>query len=218
MKLAITSIFLICSTLVFSQSKTEQINTTEDDYLPKSMLVIDTTWYPLDKVTMAKIDPSWIEKIELFKNENEKNIYNDRNGTILVYPKKRFIDNALMILNSQTDTLVYNTVDSYPEFKYAKLDNTIEAIEKYFRQNYHMPQILTDNGYFGKIYVDCIVEKDGHLTNIKIKRGIDKSLDESVREFVVKMPVWIPAKIKDESVRYKYIFPIDIKWLYGENK
>ncbi len=218
MKLAITSIFLICSTLVFSQSRTEQINTSEDDYLPKSMLVIDTTWYPLDKSTMAKIDSSWIEKIELFKNESEKNIYSDRNGTILIYPKRRFVDKTLMILNSQTDTLIYNTVDSYPEFRYSKLDNTIESIEKYFRQNYHMPQVLTGNGYAGRIYVSCIVEKSGHLSAVEIKQGIDKSLDESVREFVVKMPAWIPAKIKNENVRYKYIFFIDIKWLYGEGK
>ncbi len=213
MKLIITSIFLICSTLVFSQT-----NTSKEDNLPKSKLVIDTTWYPLDKIKMAKIDPSWIEKIELFKNENEKNIYSDKNGTILIYPKKQFVDKALMILNSQTDTLIYSTVDSYPEFKYAKLDNTIESLEKYFRQNYHMPQILTDNGFFGKIYVSCIVEKSGHLSNVEIKKGIDKSLDESVKDFVNKMPAWIPANIKEESVRYKYIFPVDIKWLHGENK
>lgn len=218
MKLVIIAISLICSTLVFSQNKTGQVINSKGSNTPKSMLVVDTTSYPLDEITMAKIDPNWIEKIEILKNEDEKNIYGNRNGTILIYPKKKFVDNALMILNSQTDTLIYNTVDSYPEFNYAKIDDTIEALEKYFRQNYQMPQILTDNGYFGKIYVDCIVEKDGHLTNIKIKRGIDKSLDESVREFVVKMPAWIPAKIKNESVRYKYIFPIDIKWLYGENK
>ena len=218
MKLFITSIFLICSTLVLGQNKRGQNNSFKENNSPRSMLVVDTMRYPLDNITMAKIDPNWIEKIELFKDEHEKYIYSDKNGIILIYPKKRFIDHALMILNSKTDTLIYKTVDSYPEFKYAKVDTTIEAIEKFFKQNYQMPQILTDNGYSGKIYVRCIVEKNGHLSSIEIKQGIDKSLDESVREFVKKMPIWIPAKIKNENVRYHYIFPVDIKWLYGEIK
>lgn len=218
MKLFITSIFLICSTLIFCQNKTRQIKNPDDNNSPKFRLVVDTTNYPLDDISMAKIDPGWIERIEVLKNKDKKDIYGNKNGLVLIYPKKSFVNNALMIIKIQNDTLICFAVDSYPEFNYDNVNNTIEALEKYFRQNYQMPQLLFDNGYIGTIYVNFIVENDGHLTNIAIKKGIDKCLDESVRDFVKKMPPWIPARIKSENVRYKFIFPVDIKWLYGEIK
>jgi hypothetical protein len=39
---------------------------------------------------LDKIDPTWIKKIEVLKSEEEKNIYGNNNGIILIYPKKRF--------------------------------------------------------------------------------------------------------------------------------
>ena len=66
MKLFITSIFLICSTLIFCQNKTRQIKNPDDNNSPKFRLVVDTTKYPLDDISMAKIDPGWIEKLMVF--------------------------------------------------------------------------------------------------------------------------------------------------------
>lgn len=218
MKLFVTSIFLLCSILIFSQNKTGQINNSDDKNWPKFMLVIDSTNYPIDHLALAKFNPEWIEEMIILKNKDEKNNYGDEDGLALIYPKKIFINSALMTLNIQNDTLIYFMVESYPAFNYDNENNTSKALEKYFRQNYKMPQILLDNGYIGSIFLNCIVEKDGQLTYIEIKNGIDKPLDESVRDFVTKMPPWIPAKYKNEIVRYKYTIPIDVSWLYEEIK
>lgn len=45
-----------------------------------------------------------------------------------------------------------------------------------------LPQIALENGVQGKVFVQFVVEKDGSVSNIKVVRGVDASLDkEAVR-------------------------------------
>ena len=136
MKLFITSIFLICSTLIFCQNKTRQIKNPDDNNSPKFRLVVDTTNYPLDDISMAKIDPGWIERIEVLKNKDKKDIYGNKNGLVLIYPKKSFVNNALMIIKIQNDTLICFAVDSYPEFYISPQKNRAVKNKSYFYNCY----------------------------------------------------------------------------------
>jgi len=120
------------------------------------------------------------------------------------------------IKTQNPDSIIYSTADSLPQFHNKEYKTTKEALINYYRQHYKMPAILCDNAYFGKVFINCIIEADGTLSNIQIKRGIDKPLDESILSFIEKMPPWIPAKVNDKPVRFNYTFFVDIKWMYGE--
>jgi hypothetical protein len=54
------------------------------------MLILGKENHRIDTTMLDKIDPTWIKKIEVLKSEEEKNIYGNNNGIILIYPKKRF--------------------------------------------------------------------------------------------------------------------------------
>jgi len=115
----------------------------------------------------------------------------------------------------QADTMVYIIPEIFPSFRYGTCKDFQCSLEKYFIDNYKMPNALLDNGYSGSVYVEFIVEKDSTLSNIAIRRGIDQVLDKSILESIKKMPKWIPGKNKGEIVRTKMILPIRIGFLYG---
>jgi len=109
---------------------------------------------------------------------------------------------------SQTmDTTVYKTVDSYPEFRYKNCKDSKTSLDLYLSETQRWPN---DVDFEGKIYVLCIVEKDGSLSNFSILRGIDETFDKSSIEFVKSMPKWIPGQKDGKVVRTQMIIPV--KW------
>ncbi|MBS1504140.1 MAG: energy transducer TonB, partial [Bacteroidetes bacterium] len=49
---------------------------------------------------------------------------------------------------------------------------------KYLQKNLHYPSQAAEAGISGRVYVSFVVEKDGHLTDIKVERGPGYGLDE----------------------------------------
>jgi protein TonB len=63
----------------------------------------------------------------------------------------------------------------------------------------------------GTVYVACIIETNGSVTNVKILRGVEKSLDAEALRVVASMPKWIPALQNGHAVRQLYNLPIKFK-------
>jgi hypothetical protein len=218
MREIVTLLFAFIVTLAFGQNNLVKNNDSNVENSLKRLVVIDNDKYLIDSISFKSVNPKWIKKIEVLKEESEKYIFGNSTGSILIFPKRRYREDFFQIINRLEDTLVCLNVDTYPKFEYANCKSTIESIKKYFKQHYKMPEILLDNGYVGKIYVQFIVEKNGTLSNVFVVRGIEKPIDESVKEFVKEMSPWIPATLQKKKVRYKYVMPIDIRWLYGAGK
>lgn len=70
------------------------------------------------------------------------------------------------------------------------------------------PQIALENGVQGKVFVQFVVEKDGSVSNIKVVRGVDASLDKEAVRVVSVMPKWKPGKQRGKAVRVAYTLPI----------
>ncbi len=64
------------------------------------------------------------------------------------------------------------------------------------------------SGCTGKIVVECMIEKDGTLTNARILRGIDPTLDRMVIDVVASSPRWTPGTQNGKPVRVLIPFPI----------
>jgi protein TonB len=60
----------------------------------------------------------------------------------------------------------------------------------------------------GKVWLSFIIEKDGHLTNIKVIRTIEPIFDAEALRVMKHSPKWIPAKKNKAPVRYWYALPI----------
>ena len=56
-----------------------------------------------------------------------------------------------------------------------------------------------------------VVERDGHITDVKVVRSVDPSLDKEAARVVRSMPAWIPGKQNGSAVRVKYNVPVSFK-------
>ncbi|HBG41049.1 MAG TPA: M56 family peptidase [Porphyromonadaceae bacterium] len=100
---------------------------------------------------------------------------------------------------------VFNVVDTPPHFGQGAHS---ESIMDFIYSELKYPQIAAENGIEGRVIVQFIIEKDGRVSNAKIIRGIDPSLDNEAVRMVNAMPKWTPGEHKGEIVRVKYTLPV----------
>ena len=99
-------------------------------------------------------------------------------------------------------------VYDFPE-KMAKFPGGTDAMEAFIRKNLVFPSENKSAGNQGKVYVQFIVEKDGSITNVKIRRGCQyENLNQEAVNLIKKMPNWVPGSTKGKSVRVKQTLPI----------
>ena len=65
---------------------------------PTVMLVFEDSQIKLDSITIKKIDPNWIRKFKVLKEKHFQSIHGDVNGTILIYPKRKYHDQIKAVL------------------------------------------------------------------------------------------------------------------------
>ena len=80
--------------------------------------------------------------------------------------------------------------------------------------NGNMNQWISDhltypsNGAQGTVFLSFIVEKDGSISNVKVLRSVDHSVDSAAAACVRSMPRWIPGKQEGKLVRVQFTLPI----------
>lgn len=99
---------------------------------------------------------------------------------------------------------VFFIVEEMPEFPGGDA-----ALRAYIAQSVKYPQIAQENGIQGKVYVNFVVGKDGSISNVKIARGVDPSLDKEAIRVVTALPKWKPGKQGGKPVRVSYTVPIN---------
>ena len=79
--------------------------------------------------------------------------------------------------SANNDTTIYTIVDEMPQFQGGD-----SALVEYITHNVHYPQAEKAQGIQGKVFVGFVVEKDGSISNVEVKRGIGEECDaEAVR-------------------------------------
>ena len=73
------------------------------------------------------------------------------------------------------------------------------------------PEIARENGVQGQVLLTITIEKDGSLTDVRVLRGVDPSLDQAAVKAVMQSPKWTPGKHDGRNVRVNYIFPVNFK-------
>jgi protein TonB len=60
----------------------------------------------------------------------------------------------------------------------------------------------------GRVSISFIVEKDGHLSDIQVIKGVSAELDREAVRVIKLAPAWKPGKQNGQPVRVKYTIPI----------
>jgi protein TonB len=81
----------------------------------------------------------------------------------------------------------------------------------YLSNNVKYPVVAQENGVQGRVVVSFVVEKDGSITDVKVVKSVDPSLDKEAARVVKSMPRWIPGKQNGSAVRVKYNVPVSFR-------
>lgn len=81
-------------------------------------------------------------------------------------------------------------------------------VQKWISTHVKYPEIARDNGVQGKVFIQFVVERDGSVSNVKVARGVDPSLDKEAVRVISSMPKWKPGKQREKPVRVSYTLPI----------
>jgi protein TonB len=101
---------------------------------------------------------------------------------------------------------IFVIVEDMPEFPGGEL-----ALRKWIANNIKYPVIAAENGIQGKVYVQFVVDKNGAITNARIARGVDPSIDQEALRVVNSLPKWKPGMQRGKSVRVSYTVPINFQ-------
>ena len=98
---------------------------------------------------------------------------------------------------------VFDVVEEMPSFPGGQ-----GALMSFLNSNIKYPVVAQENGVQGRVIVGFVVERDGSITDVKIMRSVDPSLDREAQRVVKSMPKWKPGKQNGSAVRVKYTVPV----------
>ena len=110
------------------------------------------------------------------------------------------------------NSTVYDMVEQAPAFPGGP-----QAMMQFIKDNLQYPQIAKENGIQGRVILQFVVDETGKVTDPKVIRSIDPSLDTEAIRLVLSMPRWIPGMQDGKAVAVKYTFPVMFS-LGGEAK
>lgn len=84
----------------------------------------------------------------------------------------------------------------------------MNTFSKWVHENLVYPEIAKNNGVQGSVTLQFTVKKDGSISNIRVLRGVDPSLDKEAIRVVSSSPKWKPGKVGDREVSVNYTFPV----------
>jgi protein TonB len=101
---------------------------------------------------------------------------------------------------------IFVVVENMPEFPGGEL-----ALRKFISSAIKYPSIAQENGIQGKVFVNFVVDRDGRISNAKIARGVDPSIDKEALRVVMTLPKWKPGMQRGKTVRVSYTVPISFQ-------
>ena len=101
---------------------------------------------------------------------------------------------------------VFEVVEQMPSFPGGDV-----ALMQYLSKNIKYPPVAEEMGIQGRVICTFVVERDGSVSDIRIARSVDPSLDKEAIRVVSGMPTWIPGRQNGQSVRVKYTLPVTFR-------
>ena len=104
------------------------------------------------------------------------------------------------------ETKVFDVVEEMPQFPGGQV-----ALLEYLAKNIHYPVDAEINGVQGRVICSYVVERDGSLSDIRVVKSVEPSLDKEAVRVVMSMPKWTPGKQNGHNVRVKYTVPVQFR-------
>lgn len=180
----------------------------------------------------VQIDTAFVFDSEKLK-ESTQIIKNFSADTIVTFDPETFRETVAIIPGSakgpQRDRMFYTQVDTMPEFS-----GGLAELMKFLGTNVKYPKAAKEAGSQGKVFMHFMVEIDGSLSEIWVKKAVPKiaagqvvngetgaadpskltmhpSILEEAGRVIRSMPAWKPGMAYGKAVRTEMILPISFR-------
>ena len=99
---------------------------------------------------------------------------------------------------------IFEVVEQQPQFPGGSVNGWLADHIKY-------PVVAAENGISGRVVVQFVVERDGSVSQVRVVRGVDPSLDKEAQRVISSMPKWIPGKQNGQAVRSRFTVPVTVR-------
>ncbi|MBR1872654.1 MAG: energy transducer TonB [Bacteroidales bacterium] len=104
----------------------------------------------------------------------------------------------------EEEAIPFQLVEEKPSFN----GGDANEFSKWVNSRLVYPEIAKENGVQGRVTLQFTVNADGSVSNVKVLRGVDASLDKEAVRVVSSSPKWKPGKQRDRAVKVTYTFPV----------
>lgn len=104
----------------------------------------------------------------------------------------------------EEEAIPFTLVEEKPTFN----GGDANEFSKWVNSRLVYPEIAKENGVQGKVTLQFTVNPDGSVSNVKVLRGVDSTLDKEAVRVVSSSPKWKPGKQRDRAVKVTYTFPV----------
>jgi len=174
---------------------------------------------PIDVSTVKSVTPIIVPDEEAKDEELMKDQEKLKNGNIGVANHEGAVDGSDIIDLPPGDGPIPGTieeiipvvetiletpdVDQLPEFPGGE-----DELIKFLTENMNYPELAREKGTEGRVVIGFVVNKEGEIDELKLKRGIGDGCDKEAIRVVNKMPKWKPAKFNGKPVSVYFDLPI----------
>jgi protein TonB len=106
----------------------------------------------------------------------------------------------------EEETKVFEVVEQMPQFPGGDA-----ALMQYLSSHIKYPVVAEENGIQGRVVCTFVVERNGSISDVRVVKSVDPSLDKEAVRVIKSMPAWIPGKQNGAPVRVKYTVPVTFR-------
>lgn len=130
-----------------------------------------------------------------------QNLEDDANSGVEIMD---YIESAPEEETVEEEAIPFQLVEEKPSFN----GGDANEFSKWVNSRLVYPEIARENGVQGRVTLQFTVNADGTVSNVKVLRGVDSSLDKEAVRVVSSSPKWKPGKQRDRAVKVTYTFPV----------
>jgi protein TonB len=129
---------------------------------------------------------------------------------ILGYEINQPVPDKLDVNNGKSEEIQEEVEKAYimPQEYATFMGGDLSVFHAWVEKNIVYPQVAMENGIFGKVIVQFVINAKGELVDIKFLRSIDKSIDEETIRVLKLSPKWTPAKQGGTPVKQLFSMPV----------
>ena len=125
------------------------------------------------------------------------------------------VEDNIKVSTDEEITIVEETAEDEPPMMFTEempeFPGGPEALNAFLTREIQYPEVARNNGITGTVLIEFVVEKDGRVSNAKVKVPLFPECDKEAVRGVMAMPKWKPGKNMGKPVRCFYQVPVTFR-------